>query len=197
MSGNPDHVLVRPYDAFNRKNGLPGAGHFRSKHERKIADYLKLERIRTDECVFVLGALKKVIPTQYLNQIKLVHPDMTTSTQRNIEEILGVILFRYAGYTIEKKEENFNKLQDIPNFMSIELINDGLANMTKLYMERVSWNTIVPLVNYDHDDGAKLSLLYRKMRGWEKLDFVLQTSKVAGDTFQQACGRLLNKADDF
>jgi hypothetical protein len=84
-----------------------------------------MEKIRIDECVFILGSLKKCVPLQYLNQIKLVHPDITTATQQNIEEILGVLIFRYAGYTIEKGEENFNKLQDIPNFMSIQLINDG------------------------------------------------------------------------
>ena len=104
---------------------------------------------------------------EYLNQIKLVHPDITTATQQNIEEILGVLIFCYAGYTIEKGEENFNKLLDIPNFMSIQLINDGLAQMSKLYLERVGWNTVVPLTNYDLDDGSKLSLLYRKMRGWD------------------------------
>ena len=197
MSGNQDYNLVRPDDAFNRKNGAPGASHFRSKHERKIADYLKMEKIRIEECVFILGSLKKCLPLQYLNQIKLVHPDITTATQQNIEEILGVLIFRYAGYTIEKGEENFNKLQDIPNFMSIQLINDGLAQMSKLYLERVGWNTVVPLTNYDHDDGSKLSLLYRKMRGWDKLDFVLQTSKTVVDTYQQACTRLLQKADEL
>ena len=81
--------------------------------------------------------------------------------------------------------------------MSIQLINDGLAQMSKLYLERVGWNTVVPLTNYDHDDGSKLSLLYRKMRGWDKLDFVLQTSKTVVDTYQQACTRLLQKADEL
>jgi hypothetical protein len=69
--------------------------------------------------------------------------------------------------------------------------------MSKLFLERVGWNTVVPLTNYDHDDGSKLSLLYRKIRGWDKLDFVLQTSKTVVDTYQQACTRLLQKADEL
>jgi len=56
LSGNQDHNLARPDGAFNRKNGLHGTGHFKSKHERIIADYLKLEKIRSDECVFILGS---------------------------------------------------------------------------------------------------------------------------------------------
>ena len=59
-----------------------------------------------------------IFPSVTKDQIKILHPDVTTATHENILEIFELARVRYASYTDVKGQINFNKLQAIPPFTS-------------------------------------------------------------------------------
>lgn len=189
LGGDPVLLPIRPDEAIART--LPGALFPpQPGDDAKITSWKKENITYTRDCNIVLYNLKKGIHADILQYVRQVHPDITTATSENINELAGVISIRYGAYTLTKGEANFMALCKIPKFMTCALVTSGMESLHNLYAERHSWNRLIPYANYDYDDGNKVYRLLELMSDWGELKYTVSCARDLNLDYVQLCERM-------
>lgn len=168
LRNNARDIPIRPDEVMDRLDGLdfdnpPQPG------DAAIADaYEKKEKIWSEKCQRVLGAWKRCLSVEILDDIRAGGANLGEASRDNIVNLIEAVRLEYGVYKDGQAQLNYDKMRTIAPFKDVASTRAGLKQMTELIEERDGWHN----VNEAWTDNQKRQFLLNKMKDWPEIAFV-------------------------